>query len=163
MGRELSNNPCKVTFADEISGSLIPIYYRLPTNAERVKYVAEMTPKPSSEAEQNYNPSEVRSRYGELIIVGFEEGAFEVPADDGGKKPLSSTPTSANYDPAWKDKVKEYASDILSLLAFFVFENALTRLPRGMSDPFAPIWKAFLESDALKETIRSVLKSLGTT
>ena len=159
MGRVLSDEPCKVTFNDQISGRLLGIRYRLPTNDERVSYFAEMAPKPGSEGEKKHNPAEIRTCYGALIITGFDEGSFDIPDGEGKCKAIASDQASPNYDAAWKEKIKQYAADVLGMLALFVFENALTRLP-GAQDPFGPILKALLESDALREAVKSAVKSL---
>ncbi len=141
MGRVLSGDPCKVTFADQISGSTLGIYYRLPTNAERVRYMADMSPKPGSEEEKGFNPADIRARYGLLIITGFDDGAFEAPDETGEKQAISSSPQAANFDSAWKDRLMMYAPDVLGLLGLFVFENALIRLGGSAIDPFGLISK----------------------
>ncbi len=134
MGRMLSKDPCSVTFMDNISGSRITLQYRMPLASERVSFLRDIEPKPG--IGNATSPYDVRAFYGAVILVGFDKGAFDVPLGGGGKKPLSSDASSEHYDPAWRDKVLEFAPDILAMLAMFVFENSVVTVGADGKDPF---------------------------
>jgi hypothetical protein len=119
MPRLLNNAPCSITFYDKISDSKITLFYRLPTTDERIKYANSGISRKGNKIESTIG--ENRIDYGEKILTGFKEGAFE-------KSPgvlLSSDPKSSNYDENWKTIVKNYAADVLAALAVFVFEGSL--------------------------------------
>lgn len=64
---------------------------------------------------------ETRLQYGAKILLGFKDGAF----DKAPGEPLSSDPKSSHYDPSWKAIVKQYAADVIEMLAVHVFESSL--------------------------------------
>lgn len=120
MPRELSSKPCEVTFYDRLSDSNITLYYRMPTTEERIKYSNSLVQKRLNKIESTIGQARIKA--GANIILGFKEGAFSLPD----KGLISSEPASKNYDPQWKDFIKQYASDILETLAVHVFEAPLS-------------------------------------
>jgi hypothetical protein len=119
MPRALNNKPCEVTFYDRISGSKITLYFGLPTTEERTTYINSMVTRVGNKIKNN--TSEARQKWGLKILQGFKEGAFE--KDD--KVPVSSDPQSPHYDPEWKSLVKQFAADVIAMLAIHVFESSL--------------------------------------
>jgi len=111
--------PCVVTFFDRISESKITLFYRLPTTEERVAYTNSLATRRGNKIESNVGTA--RLKYGSAILLGFKEGCFE--KEEG--KPLASDPKSPNYDPAWKTIVRQYAQDVIEMLAMHVFESSL--------------------------------------
>ena len=119
MPRTLNDKPCEVTFLDRISNSKITLYYRMPTTEERIGYSNAQIIRKDGKVKNN--TGEARIKYGLLVMTGFKDGDFVT--DDN--KPLSSDPHSSFYNPAWKTIVKQYASDIVSLLAVHVFDASV--------------------------------------
>ena len=118
MPRLLNDKPCEVTFFDRISDSKITLFYRLPTTEERVAYSNSVVPRRGSKIESNIGATRIKN--GSAILLGFRDGAFETE-----KGPLSSDPLSPHYDPEWKKFVRQYAPDVLEMLAIHVFEASL--------------------------------------
>ena len=133
MPRLLNDKPCEVTFHDRLSTgkdgnpSKVTLFYHLPTTEDRIGYANAQIIRQGNTIKNNMG--EARLKYGLKILTGFRDGDFE--ADDG--RPMSSAPASPHYDPAWKTKVRQYASDIVSLLAVHVFDASVTT-----SEPDAP-------------------------
>jgi len=118
MPRLLNDKPCEVTFYDRISDSKITLLYRLPTTEERVAYTNSVVMRRGNKIESNIGAARLKG--GSAILLGFKDGAFETD-----KGPLSSDPASPNYDPAWKTIVRQYAPDVIEMLAIHVFESSL--------------------------------------
>jgi len=111
--------PCEVTFYDRISDSKLTIFYRLPTTEERVAYTNSLATRRGNKIESNVGTA--RLKYGTAIMLGFKDGDFE--KEEG--KPLASDPKSPNFDPLWKTFVRQYAQDVIEMLAMHVFESSL--------------------------------------
>lgn len=122
MPRMLNDLPCEVTFRDNISNSEITLQYRLPTTAERVAYGNSAIIRRGKVTINNLGAT--RLKYGAAIITGFQEGAFATE-----KGVLSPDPQSPHYDPDWKNKVMQFAPEIIQVLAMRVFENSLEIAP----------------------------------
>ena len=120
MPRELSAEPCEVTFDDRISGDKITLYYRMPTTEERVKYANGYVTRKGNQIVSTLG--ELRMKAGSAVLTGFNTGAFQTD-----KGLISSKAGEPGYDPAWKAAVKQHASDIVEALAIHVFESSLGR------------------------------------
>jgi hypothetical protein len=118
--RILSDEPCKVTFTDNIAGGKITLEYRLPTPDERVIYSNALITRKGKKVESAYG--ETRQKWGYNILTGITDGEF----GRNKKTPISSSPQSPIYDAEWKEIVKKFAPDVIERLAMHVFENALT-------------------------------------
>jgi hypothetical protein len=119
MARMLSDKPCEVTFLDRISNTNLTLFYRLPTTEERVKYNNELIRRVGNKIENK--AGETRLKYGLRILLGVSDGSFETE-----QGPLSSDSQSPHYDPAWKNIVSAYASDVVEMLAIHAFEGSLS-------------------------------------
>ena len=127
MARRLGDDLNEMRFQDNLSGSEIVLYYRMPTTKERVAYTNESYQR---KGRKLINRSvETRLKFGLKILMGFREGDFERKV--GGKwVPMSSDgPASENYYPEWKEHIEKYASDLVEHLAMRVFD-----LPVGMPE-----------------------------
>lgn len=120
MPRILSDQPCLVTFFDNISGDKITLKYRLPTTEERIKYTNSQVSRHGRKVESTMG--ETRQKYGLRVLLGITDGNFQKA--DG--KPLSSNQESPAYDPDWKTVIAKFAPDVVAMLAMHVFENSLT-------------------------------------
>ncbi len=121
MPRELSNEPCELTFDDRISGDKITVFYRMPTSQERVKYANGYVTRQGNKIVSSLG--ELRMKAGAAVLVGFKKGAFSVP----GKGLISAEPTDPNFDPEWKKIVIKYAPDVVEMTAIHAFESSLIR------------------------------------
>jgi len=130
MPRILSDEPCEVTFDDNIAGGKIKIKYRMPTTEERIKYSNSQVNRHGRKIESIIG--DTRQKFGKIILAGITDGDFV----KAGNKPLSSNEDSSNYDAGWKEIVAKYAPDVIAMLAMHVFENALSRTePDDEEDP----------------------------
>jgi hypothetical protein len=117
LGKDVRN---ELKIVDPISGSIIKLYYRLPTSEDRVKYASDHYEW--VEGKIQVNTIKARQKWGLEILEGFEEGSFEKKVDDQWKG-FSSDPQSPNHDPNWKTILSENAMDLIEALAEYVFEG----------------------------------------
>jgi hypothetical protein len=117
MARDLKrvdNN--KATFIDGPSGGDVSMYYRTPTNKERIAYSGEtLTRKAGKIASQ---ATAAGLKWGAKIMTGIEDGDFL-----NGGKPISSNEGSEGYDPEWKRLVLLTAGDLVQALAQLAFSG----------------------------------------
>jgi len=115
MPRILGKNRQALAIEDPVSGSVITLYYRLPTPEERVAY--QLAAYRLEGGERQFRLGETRLEYGLKLLVGFNSGDFLVE-EDGRQVPL---------DPArhgdWKERLAQEAPDLVSYLAQQVFEG----------------------------------------
>jgi len=106
----------KATFIDGPSGGEVSLYYRTPTNKERIAYSGEtLTRKAGKIASQ---ATEAGLKWGAKILTGIEDGDFLY---DG--KPISSNEDSEDYNPDWKRLVLLTAGDLVRALAELAFSG----------------------------------------
>jgi hypothetical protein len=123
MPRRLTDELNELRIQDNISGSGIFFYYRMPTTAERAAYANESFRRRGNKIETRIVAT--RQKYGKLILQGVREGDFTVPGAAAGQDiPLVSDPASPNYDRQWKETVAAHAGDLLELLAAHVFDGS---------------------------------------
>ena len=123
--RLLSDALCAMTFNDKISGDQITLFYRLPTPEEQIAYDNALVERKRNRIISK--TGEVRQKYGRKILAGIGERSFAVPGKNGKPTPLSSDPEQKGYHENWKALVEKYAPDVVSMLAFMVFEQSLER------------------------------------
>ena len=121
MPRRLSDELNELRIQDNISGSTIVLYYRMPTTEEVIRYTNELTTRKKNKLV--IKAGETRQKYGLKIMKGFREGDFERMEGDA-YVPMASDPKSANYYPEWKTHIEKYAPDIIERLAMTVFEDS---------------------------------------
>lgn len=121
MPRVMSEEPNELRIQDNISGSEIVLYYRMPTTAEAVRYENELIQRRGRKTISRVG--ETRQKYGPMILEGFREGDFERKVE-GRYVPIASDKESPHFDPEWKAHVCKYASDLVGLLARHVFESS---------------------------------------
>lgn len=121
MARRLSDEINELRIEDNISGSTIVLYYRMPTTRESIGYTNGLTRRKKNKLVMNMG--ETRQKYGARILKGFRDGDFE--RMDGEYLPMASDPKSVNYCPEWKEHVMQHASDIIEALAIHVFESSV--------------------------------------
>lgn len=107
---------------DPVSGSVITLYFRPPTAAERVAY--QLSVFHLEGGERRLRLAETRLRFGLEILLGFEAGDFVL--EDGGRL----IPLDPDQHPDWKERLARHAPDLVSYLGQQVFEG-LRPLKRG--------------------------------
>lgn len=123
MGRILGSNIRNVfSVLDPVSGREIDLYYRMPSSSERIAYESAKFDLDQKSALVSRAP-EARQEYGLLILEGFKKGGFHLPQEDGSVKDISSDPADPDYIADWKDKIKEFAIDIIEVLAHRIFDG----------------------------------------
>jgi hypothetical protein len=119
MPRRLGEEVNEMRFQDNLSGSEIVLFYRMPTTEERIAYTNESFQRKG--AKMINRTTETRMKFGLKILEGFRTGDFEINVR-GQWKPLSSNSHSEHYSPDWKNHVQKYASDLIEHLAIRVFD-----------------------------------------
>lgn len=123
MARVLGTNQNQLKIDDQVSGSTITFFYRLPTTKERQGYMNMAVQRKGKRVEMRH--AEAQAKYGEKILTGIRDGDFEV-VENGKSVPLSSDPKSPHYREDWKQQVADNASDLLMLLAIHAFDRSAT-------------------------------------
>lgn len=121
MPRDLkSATDNKATFMDGVSQTEVSLYYRTPTNAERIAFKAATIGRKNSKViDQSV---EAQLSYGAKILTGIEEGDFLF-----GGKPISSNEDSGDYNPEWKKLVITTAGDLIQSLALLAFAGVILK------------------------------------
>jgi len=146
MARRLSADVNELILQDRLSNSEIVFYYRLPTTAERLAYAGQRSQRIGNKVKDK--SFETRLKGAKKILTGIREGDFEIPDGKGKFVPLASDPASPHYRQDWKEKVEEYGSDLLELLAYHVFEFSVVDQRPGQEETAEA-----KEPDALEEDI----------
>lgn len=136
MPRRLGAPRNELVVQDNLSGTEIVLYYRMPTTREKVNYENMSLQRKGNKVIQNIG--DARRRYGFEILTGFRERDFERIGPGESWVPMSSDPKSPHYDPNWKSVVADQASDLVELLAARVFDHsaaALEPTPEPEPDP----------------------------
>jgi hypothetical protein len=112
---------------DNLSDSILTIYYRMPTPKEHIWYTNNMTKRKGNRVINNLG--ELRQQAGARLITGYANGNFERPNNKGGWTPFDSDPRSPHYLPTWLEELQTQAPDVLESLAMRVFESPLSMAP----------------------------------
>lgn len=113
----------KATFIDGVSQSEVGLYFRTPTNAERIAFQAATIGRENGKFKDQ--SAETQLAFGAKILTGIVDGDF---VDAG--KPISSDEHSKDYDPEWKKLVMTTAGDLVQALALLAFSGVLLK-PEG--------------------------------
>jgi len=102
---------------DRLSGSKLELFYRMPTNDERIAYQRSTVKREGNKVK--IQVFEARVKHGLQILTGFRDGDFGYAG-----APISADASSPHYRADWKDLLQETASDIVAAVAGAVFESA---------------------------------------
>lgn len=116
---------------DALSGSMLEIYYRLPTTEERQGCLSDQLRKEDGEVINDFVASRVK--YGLRIITGFRAGDFG-RMEDGKAVPMASDSGHEHYYADWKDALAEGAGDVLLRLASHVFDSSVSAVKRAAAE-----------------------------
>jgi hypothetical protein len=121
MPRIMDDSLNTLKIFDNISNSDLEVQYRSPTTEERAAFSNQSIKRTRNKL--TFRTAQARQKFGLMILTGIREGDFIIKK--GGKNvPLASDPKSPNYDQKWKEIMMKYASDIIEVLAAFVFEGS---------------------------------------
>lgn len=121
MPRILSAAGNSLRLIDNLSGSQIEFYYRLPTTREHTAFQNECIQRKGRKVVNRY--PETRLKYGMKILTGIRPGDFEIDDGAGGTRPIASDNAHKDFLADWRDHVEKYAGDLVQLLAAHVFET----------------------------------------
>lgn len=111
----LGSKPQQITIKDG-ANKQVTFLYRRPNASEVAEYVATL----SQEGHSPQRVIELRIDYALKLITGFTPGSFE---DESGKQ-ISSDPSDEGYLENWKELLREYASDLILMVAYNVIDSA---------------------------------------
>jgi hypothetical protein len=115
MARILGEERHALAVQDPVSGSVITLYYRRPTSAERVAY--QLSAYQIEGGERRLRLGETRLAFGREILLGFEAGDFII-RENGELAPLDP-----DRQADWKEQLLKHAPDLVAYLAQQVFEG----------------------------------------
>ena len=105
---------------DNLSDSMLGVYYRQPATSERQDYINKRSVRQGKRFVDN--SAACRVKFAKKIITGLRDGDFERPDEHGGWRGISSNPQSPDYLENWQDWMEANAADVLTALAVRVFE-----------------------------------------
>lgn len=111
MARELNPERQVLEVQDRTTGEVYEIYYRMPTNEERVRYGNKTIYRKGKKVLFRNNLLPLNIEFGKLLITGFGENVFTLNG-----KPISSEKSSPNFFEGWRDLVAKNAPEYLSLV-----------------------------------------------
>ena len=120
MPRRENNNNDLLLLQDNLSDSVLGIYYRQPTTKERQAYLNKRSIRQGNRFVDNSAACRVES--GKRIITGLRDGDFERRVEGGNYRPIATNRDSADYYEAWPEWMEKHCSDVLTALAVRVFE-----------------------------------------
>ncbi len=98
------------------------LHHRLPTPDERAGYINSQIKRPGRK-KAKVTLGEARQDYGMKVLIGFDDGDFEVKIN-GEWVEISSDPNSLNYHKDWLLFMKGEKIHLVELLGSFVFGEA---------------------------------------
>jgi hypothetical protein len=120
MARRERSKENYLEFQDNISDSVLGLFFRTPTTKEQQAFINKRAIRTGKKHVDNTAANRVA--FGKRIITGVREGDFERKVGQDEYKPISSDPSSENYYENWKDWMEDNCADVLTVLAARVFE-----------------------------------------
>jgi len=120
MARREAVEKNELKINDNLSGSIVKIYFRMPTPSERQGYNNMAVQRQGRKVQ--FKQSDARLKYGMTILTGIGDGDFERKVDNK-HVPISSDPASEHYFEEWKPWMQEHAGDLVMLMAAHVFDS----------------------------------------
>ena len=139
--RVASNKPNKLRLHDNLSESVVELYFRTPTAKEQAQYTNGMTKRVRNKIINC--TGENRQKFGKAILAGFRDNDFGYEGPDNQVVPVSSTPGHLDYREDWKEWFCQHNADLVDTLAIHAFEmtsdnDASEDLPDGDGDDTDP-------------------------
>jgi hypothetical protein len=118
MPRDVSEINHELEVFDKVCGEKMVLFYRMPTNDERVAHQEATIRRKGRKVLVKKNQFNEQVLMGTKVITGFKKGAFAFK-----KQLFSSDENDSAYAQDWRDKVVLGASDILAVLGRHVINS----------------------------------------
>jgi hypothetical protein len=118
MPRELNPERNVLEVTDHTTGETGEVYFRMPSNEERVKYGNKMMVRKGKQVFYRRNLLSLNLEFGKLLVTGFKKGLFAVNG-----QLIASDPGDPDYDPNWLRQVEAGAPEYLTLVARTAFNS----------------------------------------
>lgn len=119
--RIASKKPNTLRLHDNLSNSVVEIYYRTPNPKENATYMNGFSKRVRNKVVTT--TGENRQKWGAKILVGFRDGDFGYENDAGDVVPVSSNRGSEHFREDWKEWFCTNFPDLVDTLAIHAFEN----------------------------------------
>lgn len=127
--RDLTAKRNVIDYDDPISGLTHTIFYRLPTNDERVAYSSDFVLREGDEVKVREDVFAVRLKHGSKLILGFQKGTLGV---DG--KAIASDPDDEDFCKEWKDHLVAGAPEVVVAVAALALGGGRAKAGEWSSD-----------------------------
>ncbi len=125
--RDLNAEKNVLEIEDPLCGKTHELYYRLPTNDERLQHINGRISRVGKKVKVVKNSLSLSQKYGEKIITGFKKGTIGF---DG--KVISADPDDPDYRKDWLKCLKKGAPDLLITLGWHVFQGPVVKQGDGV-------------------------------
>ena len=119
--RIVSSKPNTLRLQDNISDSVLELYYATPTAAQQAAYTNGMYTRKRNKVINT--TGECRQKFGRQILAGFREGDFAQEVN-GQAVAVSSSQGTDGYRKDWKEWFCKYNADLVERLAIHAFEQS---------------------------------------
>lgn len=107
---------------DATSGDVHEIYYRMPSNSERVRYANSRIRRKGNKVQIRSDGFVLDLEFGEPLVTGFKKGTLGF---DG--EVFSSEPSDPEYRKDWKKLLVKHCPELVVAVARVAFSPALSR------------------------------------
>jgi hypothetical protein len=142
--RDLHATKNILEIVDPISGDVHEIYYRTPTNSERIAYAGALIRREGRKIRLRADTYSINVQYGLDVITGFKKGTIGY----NGKK-ISSDVMDPDFFENWKELLAQSAPEIAAAVGQTVFAGARVRRADDGQDAIAFVEMEDLGSDPL--------------
>lgn len=119
--RLVSSKPNTLRLQDNISDSVLELYYQTPTAAQQAAYTNGMYTRKRNKVVNT--TGECRQKFGCQILAGFRDGDFAQEVN-GQVVAVSSTQGAQGYLQDWKEWFCKHNADLVERLAIHAFEQS---------------------------------------
>ena len=100
----------------KLAGKTFELYYRMPTNAERMAYDNAMTKRKGAQIKIAKDWQIIQAKVGRALVTGFRRGDFAVSG-----KVIASEQSDPDYYADWKNLLFQKRPDLLTHLCRAIF------------------------------------------
>lgn len=119
--RIVSGKPNTLRLQDNISDSVLELYYLTPTAAQQAAYTNGMYTRKRNKVVNT--TGECRQKFGSQILAGFRDGDFAQEVN-GQVVAVSSTQGAEWFRQDWKEWFCKHNADLVERLAIHAFEQS---------------------------------------
>lgn len=120
--RDLNAQRNVAEITDPVSGDVHEIYFRPPTNSERIKYQAAFIKRSGRKVKVRVDGFMVHIQHGIQLITGFKKGTFGF---DG--KVFAADPDDADFRDDWREILEKHCPEIVAAVARCAFASARSK------------------------------------